>query len=151
MHNAIVKHKAALDQVRQGLSTLGLLCEIEKQPSKFKNLFVHEEENISASYVKGLLNIEEASKDKVQVQMLLKFIDDASKEDLAALLAFLTGSCSGIGSFSNGCITVSVENIQGFFASTCILLFRIPSSLEDFSEFEGSIRSVLDGTKFTTL
>ena len=43
--------------------------------------------------------------------MLLKFIDNASKEDLAAMLAFLTGSCSGIGSFSNGCITVKVENI----------------------------------------
>ena len=55
LHNVIVKHKAALDQVRKGLSTLGLLCEIEKEPSKFRNLFVHEEENISASYVKGLL------------------------------------------------------------------------------------------------
>jgi hypothetical protein len=29
--------------------------------------------------------------------MLFKYVDDASKEELAAMLAFLTGSCTGIG------------------------------------------------------
>jgi hypothetical protein len=45
------------------------------------------------------------------LQMLFKY--DASKEELAAMLAFLTGSCTGIRSFSSGCIIkVSVENIE---------------------------------------
>ena len=150
LHNTIIKHKAALDQLRKGLSTLGLLCEIEKEPTKFKKFFVHEDEDIS-SYVKGLFQVEEASNGKPQVQMLYRYIENANKEDLAALLAFLTGSWSGIGSFSTGCIKVSVENIEGFFASTCILLFYLPSYLENYEEFEGSINAVLNGTKFTTL
>ncbi len=138
LHNTIIKHKAALDQLRKGLSTLGLLCEIEKEPTKFKKFFVHEDEDIS-SYVKGLFQVEEASNGKPQVQMLYRYIENANKEDLAALLAFLTGSWSGI------------ENIEGFFASTCILLFYLPSYLENYEEFEGSINAVLNGTKFTTL
>ena len=151
LHNTIIKHKAAMDQLRKGLSTLGLLHEIEKDPTKFEKLFVHEEESISSLYVKGLLKIEEASRDKVQLQMLYKFIENADQKELATLLAFLTGSSSSIGSFSNGCIKVSVESIQGFFASTCMLELSIPSHIESYSHFESSIRAVLQGTKFTTL
>ena len=91
LHNTIIKHKAAMDQLRKGLSTLGLLHEIEKDPTKFEKLFVHEEESISSLYVKGLLKIEEASRDKVQEQMLYKFIENADQKELATLLAFLTG------------------------------------------------------------
>lgn len=151
LQNTIIKHKAALDQLRNGLSTLGLLHEIEKKPAKFRKFFVHEEDDISSSYVKGLLSVEEASKEKAQVQMLFRFIENANKEDLAALLAFLTGSWTGIGSFLNGCIKVSVENIEGFFASTCLLLFNIPSYLKHYEEFESTISAVLNGTKFTTI
>ena len=151
LHNTIIKHKAALDQLRKGLSTLQLLCEIEKKTAEFKRFFVHEEKNITSSYVKGLLRVEEASNDKPQVQMLFKYVDDASKEELAAMLAFLTGSCTGIGSFSCGCIKVSVENIEGFFASTCLLLFNMPSYIENYEEFESSIGAILKGTKFTTI
>ena len=120
LHATIVKHKAALDQLRKGLSNLGLLDEIEKKTDKFKSFFLHEEQEISSSYVKGLLKVEEASIEKPQVEMLFKYIEHASVENLAALLAFLSGSRSCNRSFSNGCIKVSVENIQGFFASTCL-------------------------------
>ena len=151
LHATIVKHKAALDQLRKGLSNLGLLDEIQKNPDKFKMFFLHEEEDISSSYVKGLLKIEEASIGKPQVEMLFNYIEHASKENLAALLAFLTGSRSGIGSFSNGCIKVSVENIQGFFASTCILLFHLPSTITNYEMFASSLSAVLKGRKFTTI
>jgi hypothetical protein len=151
LHATIIKHKAALDQLRKGLSNLGLLNEIEKKPDKFKRFFLHEEEKISPLYVKGLLIVEDASIGKPQVEMLFKYIENASTENLAALLAFLSGSRSGIGSFSNRCIKVSVEDIQGFFASTCILLFHIPSTITTYEMFENSINAVLIGTKFTTI
>ena len=75
LHATIVKHNAALDQLQKGLSNLGLLDEIEKKTGKFKSFFLHDEEEISSSYVKGLLKVEEASIGKLQ-----------------ALLAFLSGS-----------------------------------------------------------
>lgn len=140
-----------MDQLRKGLSTLGLLHEMEKDPNKFEKLFVHEEESISSTYVKGLLKIEEACKDKIQVQMLYKFIENADQKELATFLAFLTGSSTSTGSFLNGCIKVSIENIQGFFASTCMLELNLPSHIESYSHFENSIRAVLQGTKFTTI
>ena len=151
LHATIVKHKAALDQLRKGLSNLGLLDEIEKKTDKFKSFFLHEEQEISSSYVKGLLKVEEASIEKPQVEMLFKYIEHASAENLAALLAFLSGSRSCNRSFSNGCIKVSVENIQGFFASTCLLLFNLPSTITTYEMFESSINAVLMGTKFTTI
>ena len=104
LHATIVKHKAALDQLQKGLLNLGLLNEIEKKVDKFKSFFLQEEEEISSSYVKGLLKVEEASIGKPQVEMLLKYIEHATAENLAALLAFLSGSRSCISSFSNGCI-----------------------------------------------
>ena len=151
MHSSIIKHKAAMDQLRKGLSILGLLDEMEKNPTKFEKLFVHQDDGISSSYVKSLLKIQETAKGKEQVQMLFKFIENCNDKELSSFLAFLTGSPSSTGYFSSGSITVSVEDIQGFFASTCILELKIPSHIENYIHFENSIRAVLQGTKFTTL
>lgn len=38
MHDVIIKHKAALDQMRKGSSILGLMEEMEKSPEKFQPL-----------------------------------------------------------------------------------------------------------------
>ena len=41
LHSTVLKHKAALDQFRKGISILGLLSQIEKNPLKLKHsLFI---------------------------------------------------------------------------------------------------------------
>ena len=55
------------------------------------------------------------------------------------------------GVFESGCLTVSVENRQGLFASTCLLKLHIPSGICSYVQFESSMRAVLQGTKFTTV
>ena len=55
------------------------------------------------------------------------------------------------GVFEPGCLTVSVENTQGIFASTCLLKLHIPSGICSYVQFENSTRAVLQSTKFTTV
>ena len=40
IHESLIKHKVVLDQFRKGLTLLGLLEQIEKEPRKFEHLFV---------------------------------------------------------------------------------------------------------------
>ena len=55
------------------------------------------------------------------------------------------------GVFEPGCLTVSVENTQGIFASTCLLKLHIPSGICSYVQFESSMKAALQGTKFTTV
>lgn len=41
LHDILVKRKSILDQLRKGLSTLGVLAEIEYNPSLFEQFFVN--------------------------------------------------------------------------------------------------------------
>ena len=42
IHDILVKRKSVLDQFRKGLSTLGFLAEMERNPSLFEEFFVHQ-------------------------------------------------------------------------------------------------------------
>eukprot|EP00794_Sanderia_malayensis_P008368 gene8368-9266_t len=58
LHDTIIKHKAGLDQFRNGLKILGLLKEVEAASSKFVAFFIHQDDAVSANYVKQLLKLE---------------------------------------------------------------------------------------------
>ena len=53
------------------------------------------------------------------LNMLNEFIDTGSKDDLSDFLLFAIGSMIATGGLRPECIKVSVEQTQGFFASTC--------------------------------
>ena len=106
LHATVLKHKAALDQFRKGLATLGLLSEVEKNPIKFEKFFVHSEEDITATFVKSLLKppqISTPDSDKA-VEMLYTFIDQADYELLSNFLSFTTGSRLTTGALKPNCI-----------------------------------------------
>ena len=149
LHSTFLKHKAALDQFRKGLSILGLLREIERNPQKFEHFFVRHDENISPGFVKKLLKVPDTRLDAVN--MLYEFIDTASKEDLSDFLLFTTGSMVNTGAFRPECIKVSVENTQGFFASTCSFELTIPACILTSEEFQLILKSVIKGNRFTTV
>ena len=152
LHATVLKHKAALDHFRKGLATLGLLSEIEKNPTKFEKFFVHSKEEITAAFVTSLLKQPQISTpDSYRtVEMLYTFINKADYEDLSAFLSFTTGSRLNTGALKPNCISVLVENDQGFFSSTCSLELKLPV-VPTYSEFEILLRSVITGKKFTTV
>ena len=154
LHSTVLKHKAALDQFRKGISILGLLSQIEKNPLKFEPFFVYHDENISSAFVKKLLKVPDASLDLVEqsaIDMLYEFVDTASKDDLSDFLLFTTGSKINTGALRPECIKVSVENTQAFFASTCLLELKIPTYIPSSADFQLSLKSVIRGNRFTTV
>lgn len=154
LHSTVLKHKAALDQFRKGLNILGLLRKIENNPQKFEQFFVHHDGDISADFVKKLLKIPDTSSDPVvqdAVNMLHEFIDTGSKDDLSDFLLFTTGSMIATGGLRPQCIKVSVEQTQGFFASTCSFELKIPANIPSSAAFKLALKSVIKGNRFTTV
>ena len=96
--NILTKNVVLLDQMRKGLSTLGLLTEIEKNPTLFEHFFVHQSGQLTPDYVKKLLNfgtpgLEDETNSELE-QLVTTFVDGCNDEELSDLLAFVTGSCS---------------------------------------------------------
>ena len=93
--NVLTKNVVLLDQMRKGLSTLGLLK--EKNPTLFEHFFVHQGCQLTPDYVKELLNfgtsgLEDETNSTLE-QLLRTFIDGCNEEELSDLLAFVTGTC----------------------------------------------------------
>jgi len=154
LHSTVLKHKAALDQFRKGLNILGLLSKIENNPQKFEQFFVHHDGDISPDFVKRLLKVPDTSSDPVvqrAVNMLHEFIDTGNKDDLSDFLLFTTGSMIATGGLRPECIKVSVEQTQGFFASTCSFELKVPASIPNGAEFKLALKSVIKGNRFTTV
>ena len=151
VHEVILKHKTALDQMRKGLSILGLLIlglleEIEKSREKFQSYFVHEDDDVDADFMVSLLRLPDASSPSVQnvVQVLLSFIKDAKKEALRQFLCFVTGCRSG-------CVDVRVSDVPKTFASTCALELQLPLHFSSctFERFEACINAVIGSDTIT--
>jgi len=50
-----------------------------------------------------------------------------------------------------GCIKVSVDATEGFFASTCSFELKIPALISNSADFQLLLRSVIIGNRFTTV
>ena len=95
--NVLTKNVVLLDQMRKGLSTLGLLKDIEKKPTLFEHFFVRQGSQLTPDYVKELLNfgtsgLEDETNSTLE-QLLTTFIDGCNEEEHSDLLAFVTGTC----------------------------------------------------------
>lgn len=80
MHFVLSKKKLLLDQLREGLRTLGVLEEAVKHPLLFEKLFARTERDLVPWEVKAILKFpEQMGGSEVETrEMLLKFIDDCS-------------------------------------------------------------------------
>ena len=64
LHDIVVKRKSILDQLRKGRSTLGVLAEIEDNPSLFEEFFVHQG-GLSNDFVLKCLHFQDSCKQNV--------------------------------------------------------------------------------------
>ena len=64
LHDMLVKGTSIIDQLRKDLSTLGVLAEIEDNPSLFEEFFVHQG-GFSNDFVLNYLHFQDSCKQNV--------------------------------------------------------------------------------------
>lgn len=74
-----------LDQFRSGLSDVGLLNHIEKHPTLFEPLFIHQEKDMNAENVKQILKVKKktsplTTSQKSVWEYLMSFIDKCTQQ-----------------------------------------------------------------------
>ena len=64
LHDILVKRKSILDQLRKGLSTLGVLAETEYNPSLFEEFFL-DQRGLSTDFVLNCLHFQDSCRQNV--------------------------------------------------------------------------------------
>lgn len=147
VHFVLSKKKVLLDQLREGLKTLGVLEEAIKHPLLFEKLFVKTESDLVPGEVKAILKFPEPmGVTEVETrEMLLQFIDDCSIDRLDDFLRFTTGAATlpMTGSFLNK-ITVTFDAVDDcIFSSTCLLTLQLPPKFESFVLFKAFMEAAI--------
>ena len=153
VHDAIGKRKIVLDQLREGLQTLGFGDRLRVLPDLFKELFVAGEE-ITADKVKECLTFPtELSDEESTIKVCLEeYIMKASCESLKDLLIFATGAPCLL-DFGLGMITVEFSDESSIFSSTCLKKITFPRKFPDSDTILAAICGVCDnaGRAFTSI
>lgn len=78
-HFVINKRKVLLDQLKEGLKTLGVLDEIIKHPEVLAPMFIWVEKSLDPTFIKNKLIFPPFEGEHVVKHMLLHFIDESSE------------------------------------------------------------------------
>lgn len=154
--HVLTKNISLLDQVRKGLSILGLLEAMEDRPHLFEPFFVYQGERVTPEYVKDLVQIVANSDDRsvaIRCEFLLKsFIDSCTEDGLSSFLAFATGSHFQTSSLVTGSIHVYFTDMPVIFASTCLMEVKIPTYFANQSQnvFNTAMEAIVKGSSFNT-
>lgn len=151
LHDILVKRKSIPDQLRKGLSTLGILIESEYNTSLFEEFFVYQGGN---DFVLNCLQFQDSCKQIVVddriYQMLHTFVKNLSVDELKNFLKFFTGISEVSMSTLPHCISVSCYSGDSIFASTCLLELKVLNHFPNYSSFDSAMRTVNEGSSFTT-
>ena len=145
-----------LDQMRKGLSLLGLLEEIEKKPDLFEHFFVYQGNRFTPAYVKELLTIKECDADGAAVEdaarctrFLFTFIESSNEQELSNLLQFITGTTETSILLPRS-VKVYFTNSDAIYSSTCLMEIKIPAYFKTQEEFDLAIKAVAKGNLFNS-
>ena len=144
--NVLTKNVVLLDQMRKGLFTLGLLKEIEKNPTLFEHFFVHQGSQLTPDYVKELLNfgtsgLEDETNSTLE-QLLTTFIDGCNEEELSDLLPFVTGTCFQTSALVPGSVRVEF--------TACLMELKVPKHFVSQEHFNVALKAVIKGRAFNS-
>lgn len=149
IHDVIGRRKIALDQIAEGLNTLGFRDKMKEFPEKFESLFVPSREGeMCPSAVADVLEFQEVlSEDESAVANNLKrFLLNADPSYLEKFLIFTTGS-TRLPNHGLGKIKVKFNDATSVFASTCLFSITLPNQLTDLQCFTASMKAVLESSK----
>ena len=150
VHDVIGRPKIVLDQLREGLATLGFASRMKEFPELFQELFVPATSELTGAEVIGVLEFPSAmDEDEVTTHHYLKdFLLHAKPEILRIFLIFTTGAIC-LPNFGLGKIGVKFEETHSVFASTCCQSVTLPKSFTDEVTFSSAMLAVID-TKCTS-
>ena len=153
IHDAIGKRKVVLDQLREGLQTLGFGARLSVYPDLFEELFVAGD-NITCSKVKKCLVFpvqltDEESRGKGYFE---DYLTTASSEKMKDLLIFATGAPC-VPDFGLGKIRIEFTDDSSISSSTCLKKITFPREFPGIETFMASINAVCDnaGRAFTSI
>ena len=154
VHDAIGKPKILLDQLREGLQTLGFGSRMKVYPELFKELFVAGEKEMKGSDIKEILMFpsEMSDAEKTIMEHMNEFIVGATPDILKAFLTFATGAPC-LPEFGLGRIRIEFEVAGSIFSSTCTKNVTLPRSFPDKDTFLAALQAVCDnsGKAFTSI
>ncbi|XP_068760002.1 G2/M phase-specific E3 ubiquitin-protein ligase-like [Montipora capricornis] len=147
VHDAIAKPKMVLDQLREGLKTLGFGKRMELYPDIFRELFVAGDKEVTAEGIKGQLQFPSnlSPKEEIVKEYMLQFLSDAGIDELKAFLAFAVSSPC-LPQFGLGIITVELDDTESIFSSTCSVRVTLPRSFPDQVTFSSSLKAVFESS-----
>ena len=151
IHDIIGKPKIVLDQLREGLATLGFGTEMLQYPEEFEELFVHDNNVLESGSIIGSLQFPTvmSSDESTTHDYLIQFLQGGSQETLKRFLTFATGS-PVLPEFGLGTIQVKFDDGTAIFASTCLQSLTLPKKFPDNDTFKCSMEGVINsvaGTK----
>lgn len=155
LHDILVKRKSILDQFRKGLSILGVLKELEHNPSLFEECFVYQG-GLTNEFVINCLHFEDSEDDEDSAQegqvfqMLQTFVRNLSVDNLKDFLKFVTGATEVSMSTLPHRISVSCHDSESIYASICLLELKLPKHFPNFAAFDLAMTTVIKGKSFTT-
>ena len=147
IHDVIGRPKIVLDQLRDGLGTLGFGTKMKKFPDIFQQLFVPGEAELKGAHVITLLNFPPSlSEDETTTKgYLLEFLKKAEAKMLQEFLVFTTGAPC-LPNFGYGKIDVKFGSDPLIFASTCLQSLTLPKNFPDKTTFSSSIKASMNTT-----
>lgn len=154
VHDAIAKPKMVLDQLREGLKTLGFGRRMELYPDIFKELFVAGDKEVTADDIKSQLQFpSDLNQNEENIkEYMLQFLKDASVEELKSFLIFATGSPS-LPEFGLGVIQIELKDTESIFSSACAFRITVPRSFPDQDTFSSALKAVCksEGKAFSSV
>ena len=154
MYEVISKRKMALDQLRKGLTTLGVLDEMSKHPHLFENVFTFKPVELTPTTVKDCLKYpDELSKQAQDTKMMMtRFVDQLSSARLMQFMQYCTGSKT-MPSVQNFVINVNFHSESYISSSTCTFTLLLPDHFPSYGLFELSLDSAFSssGKSFTSV
>lgn len=151
IHDIIGKPKIVLDQLREGLATLGFGTEMLQHPEEFEELFVHDNNVLESGSIIGSLQFPTVMSidESTTHDYLIQFLQGGSQETLKRFLTFATGS-PVLPEFGLGKIQVKFDDGTAIFASTCLQSLTLPKKFPENDTFKCSMEGVINsvaGTK----
>lgn len=154
MYKVISKCKMALDQLRKGLNTLGVLDEMSKHPHLFESVFTFKPVELTPAIVKECLKYPDELSDQAQEtkMMMNRFVDQSSSARLMQLMLYCTGS-KMMPFVQNFAINVHFHSEDHILSSTCTFTLLIPDHFHSYSLLELSLNSAFSssGKSFTSV
>ncbi len=127
----------ALDQLRKGLETLGVLQLMEKYPHLFEETFHPAPIPLTPHTIKEnlLFPRQLGEVDHQVIGLLIRFLEQSSQERLQSFLKFCIGG-NDIRLMQGKKIAVEFHNQSYIQASTCSLKLQLPTSVLSYDLFE---------------